>query len=262
MPTLRFNAQIGDDFHYHCEQVFNLAQSLTYHSPENHIYPSELYNQISWSTPEEEFPEFFGMDGMNKVRGSKIFLKFLEEIKKNINERTFEIHFDFNGYHIVCKGNCSTGEITTVKDMSDQQNKIKQEEKERRAKWLKSSEGKEHTRQKKEEERKKKEREKKLEASLKGKMFQFSEQGEVNWNLSIESNKDPYGMGILEFARKWAILMEQEMGETLMNEVKTSTSFKADTNGITGYMYSAAVIVLSQCWKYGEQLRVLHNKDY
>lgn len=35
-----------------------------------------------------------------------------------------------------------------------------------------------------------------------------------------------------------------------------------DTEGITGFMYSFAVSILSQCWKYGEYLRKWHNQEY
>ena len=37
---------------------------------------------------------------------------------------------------------------------------------------------------------------------------------------------------------------------------------KADTEGITGFMYGCAVNILSQCWEYGEVLRKWHNKEY
>lgn len=39
-------------------------------------------------------------------------------------------------------------------------------------------------------------------------------------------------------------------------------SHEADIEGITGFMYGAAVSILSQCWIYGEYLRKWHNKEY
>ena len=39
-------------------------------------------------------------------------------------------------------------------------------------------------------------------------------------------------------------------------------SHDADTDGITGFMYGAAVSILSNHWKYGELLRKWHNKEY
>lgn len=38
-------------------------------------------------------------------------------------------------------------------------------------------------------------------------------------------------------------------------------SRKADTDGITGFMYGAAVSALAHFWVYGEELRRWHNKD-
>ena len=37
---------------------------------------------------------------------------------------------------------------------------------------------------------------------------------------------------------------------------------EVNKEGITGFMYGAAVSILSQCWEYGEYLRKWHNKDY
>ena len=39
-------------------------------------------------------------------------------------------------------------------------------------------------------------------------------------------------------------------------------SHEADEEGITRFMYGAAVSILSQCWEYGEHLRKWHNKEY
>jgi hypothetical protein len=77
------------------------------------------------------------------------------------------------------------------------------------------------------------------------------------------NNTDPYGMGIFRYAEAWALLMEAaiENGEPLQDVAK-KLSHEADTEGITGYMYGAAVNILSQCWEHGEALRVWHNKDY
>jgi hypothetical protein len=34
-----------------------------------------------------------------------------------------------------------------------------------------------------------------------------------------------------------------------------------DAEGITGFMFGCAVLVLAKCWKYGEALRRWHNRD-
>lgn len=74
-------------------------------------------------------------------------------------------------------------------------------------------------------------------------------------------NTDGYGSGVFRYAEKWANMMEEaiENGAKL-EDVAKSLSHKADTEGITGFMYGCAVSILSQCWVYGEELKVWHNK--
>lgn len=50
--------------------------------------------------------------------------------------------------------------------------------------------------------------------------------------------------------------MEQEIdaGKIFSNMTK-KTSRDADTEGITEFMYGAAVATLASCWEYGEGLR-------
>jgi hypothetical protein len=80
--------------------------------------------------------------------------------------------------------------------------------------------------------------------------------------VSVNSN-DPYGKGIIDFASLWARMMESEINNgKLFAEAAKECSYLADTSGITGYMYGAAVSVLSQCWIHGDDLRAWHNKDY
>lgn len=55
--------------------------------------------------------------------------------------------------------------------------------------------------------------------------------------------------------------VEMSKGKTL-KDVAEKTSFEMGFLGTTGFMYGAAVSVLSQCWKYGEELRKWHNKEY
>jgi hypothetical protein len=76
------------------------------------------------------------------------------------------------------------------------------------------------------------------------------------------ANPDPYGRGIIRFAEAWAELMEKRMGEGLnVEDVAKQASYDADTEGITGFMYGAAVAVLTKYWTFGEQLRRWHNID-
>jgi hypothetical protein len=82
------------------------------------------------------------------------------------------------------------------------------------------------------------------------------------WNEWIENNKDSYGSAVIRYAKAWAELMEERInsGEKL-EDIAEETSQIADTEGITGFMYGAAVSTLAGSWKYGEQLRRWHNLD-
>ena len=83
-----------------------------------------------------------------------------------------------------------------------------------------------------------------------------------NWQKWVDGNTDPYGRGIITFAERWADSMEAAMaqGEPIAACVSRCCS-EADTEGITGFMYGAAVSVLSSSWAHGEDLRRWHNLD-
>lgn len=79
------------------------------------------------------------------------------------------------------------------------------------------------------------------------------------------NNKDGYGSAIFRYAEKWADMMEEELDNTLgvrVRDIASRLSHEADTEGITGFMYGAAVSILSQCWVHGEELKKWHNKEY
>jgi hypothetical protein len=78
-------------------------------------------------------------------------------------------------------------------------------------------------------------------------------------------NTEPYGAAALRFAERWADLVEEELEENPaanFGEVAERTSREADDEGITGFMYGAAVRFLSTCWEYGDALRVWHNDQF
>lgn len=86
---------------------------------------------------------------------------------------------------------------------------------------------------------------------------------EAKWLKWYESNSDDaYGMAILTFAERWATLMEARMavGKTIPECAKEASS-EANTEGITGFMYGAAVSTLADCWEHGDELRRWHNRD-
>lgn len=71
---------------------------------------------------------------------------------------------------------------------------------------------------------------------------------------------DAYSERIVSYGEDWANLMEEELaaGKSI-GEVAKETSHRADTDGITGFMYGAAVSGLAHFWEHGELLRVWHN---
>lgn len=80
------------------------------------------------------------------------------------------------------------------------------------------------------------------------------------WNAAVEKNVDPYGSAVIRFAEHWARIMEGRVaaGDTI-DKCAKETAHVVDIEGITGFMYGAAVSTLSQVWIYGEELRRWHN---
>ena len=78
-----------------------------------------------------------------------------------------------------------------------------------------------------------------------------------------ETNRaDAYSARVVSYGEYWAALMEAEIerGKTVA-QIAQETSHQADTDGITGFMYGAAVSALAHFWVHGEELRRWHNKD-
>lgn len=83
---------------------------------------------------------------------------------------------------------------------------------------------------------------------------------EENFKKWVEINDDPYSKAVVDYAIRWADLMEADMQlSSDFKGIAEKTSFEADTEGITGFMYGAAVQGLSQFWEYGDILRSWHN---
>jgi hypothetical protein len=91
-----------------------------------------------------------------------------------------------------------------------------------------------------------------------------SEQEYNDWKAK---QSDAYGQRIFSYAEDWVKLLEARIpAEATDAEVMRiivdhaeADSHTADTDGITGFMYGAAVAVLAKCWEHGEQLRRWHN---
>ena len=73
---------------------------------------------------------------------------------------------------------------------------------------------------------------------------------------------DPYGNAVMDYAERWASLMEAEMAKGVsLADCASRLGHEADTDGITGFMYGCAVSALAKTWIHGETLRRWHNLD-
>lgn len=84
----------------------------------------------------------------------------------------------------------------------------------------------------------------------------------AGWEKCKANNSNPYGGRIVRYAEEWGRLIQARIdnGEKLEDCAK-ELSFVADDDGITGFMYGAAVSILAGCWRHGEQLRRWHNRS-
>lgn len=84
----------------------------------------------------------------------------------------------------------------------------------------------------------------------------------AGWAKAKAANTDDYGGRCISYADEWARLMESAMaqGQTIAGCAK-ELSHLADYDGITGFMYGAAVSILSKVWTHGKELRRWHNLD-
>ncbi|MCB9835087.1 hypothetical protein H6792_03625 [Candidatus Nomurabacteria bacterium] len=83
------------------------------------------------------------------------------------------------------------------------------------------------------------------------------------WENYKSKNQGDYGHGIITYAERWARLMQVEMAAgKKLEDIADTTSYEADIDGISGYMYSAAVHTLVTNWKHGDRLRKWYNEQY
>lgn len=80
----------------------------------------------------------------------------------------------------------------------------------------------------------------------------------------VETNsKDGYSRGVIDYGEAWAKLMQIEITKgRSVKDVADEAQKGLGYLGITGFMYGCAVNALSHFWKYGEDLRKWHNKEY
>ncbi len=89
------------------------------------------------------------------------------------------------------------------------------------------------------------------------------EEAAKKWEQWVEINsKDRYSLGVVTYARRWGKYMQHlmEKHNKTVVDIADNASHVSDIEGITGFMYSCAVSILAQCWKYGEELLRWHNK--
>lgn len=107
-----------------------------------------------------------------------------------------------------------------------------------------------------------------FEEKIKGIEMEFSDK--KGWDDWKANNTDGYGSMIFQYAEGWAKVMQKEFANrnienpdvTCMIAHAENCSRELDFYGITGFMYGAAVSILSKCWKHGEALRKWHNKEF
>ena len=87
---------------------------------------------------------------------------------------------------------------------------------------------------------------------------------ENEYQKYVEINShDAYSAQVVSYGDDWAKLMEKHLahGQSVKDCAETC-SHEADTDGITGFMYGAAVSALSHFWVHGDELRHWQNRRY
>ena len=193
-----------------------------------------------------------------------------EKAKQIATEKSVTVEFEFNG--VICLVNKDTNLDWLYRDYSNSwlmdwklvgprcleiYEPAIQKEFEKRKKARDEKQAIQDAENRAKEEKEKKE----FEAKVKGVEVEIIDIGAYNdWK---SKNTDGYGACIFKYAEGWAKLMQVEIanGKKLV-ECAEPTSFQLGFLGISGFMYGAAVAILSKCWKHGEELRRWHNKEY
>ncbi len=80
--------------------------------------------------------------------------------------------------------------------------------------------------------------------------------------MVVAKDKSGYYPSCYNWAERWARLMQKGMAEEKQLEEVAELSDEADIEGHSGNQYGHAVKILADHWKYGEQLRRWHNKEW
>ncbi len=178
-----------------------------------------------------------------KIRGPVLIDALVAKIINVANKTNEPCCTEFNGHILVAKPGDSAETIIA---------NFRSERDRRHEEWLQSPEGQAHQAAQRliEEEKTK---------PLKS----FSVKDEDAWNRVVEANKDGDGLTIIRYAARWANLMEEKIAAgAKLKDIAQSTESEAVIEGITGFMYYAAVNILSNVWEHGEELRRWNNNKY
>lgn len=77
-------------------------------------------------------------------------------------------------------------------------------------------------------------------------------------------SKDFHYEILIDYTILWAQYMEYliEIHNKKLSDICDITSHFSNIYGISGYTHSESLIILCSVWKYGEELRILHNSKY
>lgn len=168
-------------------------------------------------------------------------------------EKGRRVTADFNGFDLFAVAGMSVGDV--VGAYHEYTTKLHEESEAKRRAYEATPEGQEELRQARE-------RQRIIYAEVAKGILTFSLSDKAFWDECVAKNTDGYGSCTIRYAARWANYAEAalEKGEDFGHAVKR-TSHDADLEGITGFMYGAAVSILAKCWYRGEELRRWHNLD-
>lgn len=176
------------------------------------------------------------------------------------------IEFEFNGAYVsVTAKNADTDKIVQLWNEKMEENSIKHERE--REEYMKTPKYRAERAKVLKVEYRRQNVEELVKRSMQTEELQFKdEEAHKTWDNFVEVNsKDGYGACVVRYAEYWAKFMQYLMAKhegVEVAQIADEASQAADLEGVTGFMYGCAVDVLSQVWKYGEELRKWHNKEY
>lgn len=102
-----------------------------------------------------------------------------------------------------------------------------------------------------------------IKQEMKKNPFTIKSGTELDYQKCKDANQDLYGSMIIQYAERWAEMMEQEIENGMtVAEAAGRTREIADTVDITGYMFGFALNVLDEFWEHGEELRTWYDQSH